>query len=328
MVKTQTWTHRGAFTASLVLYLVLIFASAARAEDCSLHLMASLPITEGPNGEILVPVELNGTTELFIVDTDGIYSSVTQATADALHLEQLPLPTGAELYRSDGSRVKQMAVVDTVAVGNTEAKRFHMLVEPNFGGNIKVGGSLGPDLLKMFDLDFDFASKKLNLMSQDHCDGKVVYWTTAYTEVPFKLFGGDHIRVEMTLDGQDVDASIDTAENTTSVSTAYAYRRFELDPKSAGVEQYGDPSNPSYRYHFKSLSLGGIAVTNPLITLMPDVAQAAYRSEHNEKSFTDPIYGNHLDVPELLFGSNILRKLHLYIAYKEHKLYATTVDAH
>jgi predicted aspartyl protease len=307
--------------------LLAALTGAARAENCTLTQMASLDIVDGPNGTILVPVDVNGTRELFLVDTGGVYSSVTDDVAAQLHLDLHPLSQEIEIYNAAGERFSAGVVVDSLKIGNNEAQHFHMLVRPKRSGETQVGGVLGPDLLKLFDVDFDFTARKLNLFSQDHCEGKVVYWAKAYAALPFKLPDGGHITMTANLDGHDTQTTLDTGASTTFLSSGTALNVFGVSSDSPGIEKIGDPSAPISRYRFKSLSLQDIAVSNPLVILLPDAISEAFRKAHDEKTFNDPVYGEHLDIPPLTLGMNVLRRLHLYIAYKEHVLYATAADA-
>ncbi|MBV9692184.1 MAG: hypothetical protein JO261_00650 [Alphaproteobacteria bacterium] len=56
--------------------------------------------------------------------------------------------------------------------------------------------------------------------------------------------------------------------------------------------------------------------------------EQAYRMSHSEKSRDDPIYGDNFRPEEFILGMNVLSKLHVYIAYKERKIYITPVDQH
>ncbi len=67
--------------------------------------------------------------------------------------------------------------------------------------------------------------------------------------------------------------------------------------------------NDTYSYAFKSLSMGGVAVTNPKVALSD--APTVLADEHGS----------------LVLGMTELRFLHLYFAYHERKLYISTVRA-
>ena len=56
-----------------------------------------------------------------------------------------------------------------------------------------------------YDVDIDFAKSSLNLFSQKHCRGSVVYWTkTGYVVVPLDMDRAGHIRIPVTTTGLKV----------------------------------------------------------------------------------------------------------------------------
>jgi hypothetical protein len=197
-------------------------------------------------------------------------------------------------------------------------------------------GVLAGDLLMLFDVEFDFAKRKLNLFSQDHCPGKVVYWTqTGYAEIPFHLANGpistnDHIDFNMTLDGHELSTDLDTGSSWTWLRRKAASRVFGLEDTSPGMQR--DPRSPDdsplFVKKFGLLELGGVAVKNPDIQIVTDHADDAFRMAHSEKSRDDPVYGARFSLEDLTLGMNVISKLHLYIAYKEHKIFVTAADAH
>jgi hypothetical protein len=79
-----------------------------------------------------------------------------------------------------------------------------------------------------------------------------------------------------------------------------------LKPLVAGIASNGH----EYRYAFKTLSFGGVSVSNPDLVLVP----------RDEGRIGGP--------PTIILGMGILRQLHMYIAYAERKLYVTSASAH
>ncbi len=64
------------------------------------------------------------------------------------------------------------------------------------------------------------------------------------------------------------------------------------------------------------LDLSGVTIKNPILTLRPDLApQTTKTGSHLSSDVVQP--------PDMLIGMNILSHLHVYIAYKERKLYIT-----
>jgi hypothetical protein len=72
-----------------------------------------------------------------------------------------------------------------------------------------------------------------------------------------------------------------------------------------------------------------VDVKNPQIYALADDAEKAVRKDYEDpKSIDDPVYGLQLGLPRLTIGEDVIRRLHVYIAYKEQVMYVTSVDAH
>jgi predicted aspartyl protease len=333
--------------AAAVAVALLGTQAQAQTPACSLALMASLDMTFLPDGRFAVPVSLNGTPHEFMVDTSGVYTEISDEAAQKLGLKEVE--TGMAMYGVGGKMKMRAARVDSFKVGNNEAKGFHIAIaksstpapekEPggNSGGDVMtVDGLLAPDFLNLFDVELDFAAKKMNLFSQDHCPGKVTYWTRgAYAQLPFHYTSGNiamvpHINIEMTLDAQSVTTDLDTGSVNSWLRQRAASRLFGIDEKTPGVVRSPLSSDkfPMLRKQFASLTMDGLTVQNPQVDLVADREEDAFRMEHSEKSRDDPIYGSGFNLEPLTLGMNVIGKLHIYIAYKEHKIYVTAADAH
>ena len=229
-----------------------------------------------------------------------------------------------------GGLIDHYVSVPDLKMGPVTLSNVEMMVGDRPTGETQWDRTLAPDLLDHFEIDFDFAAHKLNLFSQDHCDGHVVYWTKEYMDVPFRT-RNTHIVVKVNLDGHDLYATLDTGSGISTISTRLL-SLFGLSEDSAGMESPPD-SKPGdliqHRYHFKNLSLDGVAVNNPLFYILPDKLDAAIRKlSDSDKMAADPVYGTQTEAPQIILGMNILTKLHFFISYKEKKLYLTAADAH
>jgi len=173
-------------------------------------------------------------------------------------------------------------------------------------------GTLAPDMLKHYDVDLDFAHGKMNLFSQDHCPGKVLYWTKGdYVVLPMQVAPSSHIRLPVTVDGKTIMAIVDTGA-VSSIMSMHAANFLGVSEDSPGLklktsEGY-DRQTRIYSYPFKTLQMGDITVKNPRITVASNEFMGAV--------------GN-----DMILGMGILRQLHLYIAYKEQKFYITPAGA-
>lgn len=285
----------------------------ARADDdgkCRLVREDSLDMTFVPDGRVSVPMTIDGRPARMLVDTGGLISMLTPPMVAALGL--FPhIIENARIEQYGGLLVDHYVTVDDIMLGRLQGRHHDFLVMPEHGYNSAMDGLLAPDILSSYDADFDFANAKLNLFSQDHCEGEVVYWTQnpfGVVEFHSNQFGQMSVPVE--LDGKSFRATIDTGAFSSVASLEGIEDAFDIDEKNPQLQRLPG-ERPRYRYPFKTLTFQSVTVYNPQIELVPDA--------QSKISF---------GTPKMLLGINVLRRLHLYIAYGERKLYVTPAEAH
>ena len=308
---------------SVALLLAGIVTPAA-AQDCSLKQMAQLAISGLPR-HVVVEVAVAGKPRHFLVDTGGLYSEIAAPIVEELGLRKTAV--AMEIYGMDGQQIKYGTTVPSLTIGNNELQNAHMLVMPGGQG---IDGILAPDILQAFDVDFDMASKMLRLFSPDHCPGKVVYWATSYSTLPFKLADGFHITLPAEVDGHSLNTILDSGSSENWMTQAAARQIYSLDETSPGMTKLDSTIGGMavYRKTFQSFALSDISVSYTTIFIRPPADMATFQKNHSDKAAMDPIYGSWLDTPQLIVGMDVLHKLHVYIAYHEHTLYLTSADGH
>lgn len=320
-------------------------AMATAADDCPpLTRITSVDTTTGPGGYMLVPVKIGDAQRLMLFDTGGSLSSITPAAAAELHI-----PTYQSRVRIadvTGKVSDRFAIVPSITIGTAESKQAQYMVLPgdqmrgmSAGG---VAGLLAP--APGVDIDIDFAGHKLSFFSPNHCDGKVVYWPTdAVAVVPMRNAGlqtgsafsaqrfdlqTERIMIPVILDGKQVDALIDTGSTNNVLNLRVAEDRFGVDLKSPDVQPLGQLGNnasaKTYRKRFATMSFEGVTVTNPVIDLIPDKQTGAFGEDRPTGSL---IHQADRGLPDLIVGMSVLSKLHMYVAYKERKVYITAAAA-
>lgn len=176
-------------------------------------------------------------------------------------------------------------------------------------------GLIAPDILRNYDAEFDFGGKELSLFKYHPCADHAVYWTGSYAVVPFGVTKDGHMRVPATLDGNNSYAIIDTGAGISVLSMQSAEHMFSISTDSPHVEAARQLTGASgsqlkaYTYPFKTLTMGGVTVTNPQIELTEG------------RNFLGSNFAS------LLLGMDVLSRLHLYIAYREQKLYIADAQA-
>ena len=296
---------RGAFLAIAATVLMACGAAGAGSETCKLGRYVSLPITIDDAGGVTVPIKVEDQEQNMLIDTGGVFSMLADAAAARLKLRPQAL-WGISLKMFGGKTLDHYVVTHSMEIAGAKVRDREFVLLPSDFLPPGVDGILGPDILQVFDVDFDFAAGKVALFSQDHCEGKVVYWThDVFAQIPFKMDEGRHIKIDLQLDGQEVPAILDTGSSRSLMSLDTAVDLFKIDPAALNKN--------NGRYPFKMLTLQGVSVNNPDIILVPD-----------DKS---KIMGGYQQ-PKLILSMGILRQLHLYIAYKEHNIYVTAATAH
>jgi predicted aspartyl protease len=134
-----------------------------------------------------------------VVDTGDVYTVLSTEVVDELGLRYKPL--SERFLMLGGVYSSQAARADTFSIGNLNAKDFTFVLMPQWAFGVAMDGLLGPDIMSNYDVDLDFADAKFSLFSQDHCPGKVVYWTKdAHAAIPVTLDHYWHISAPATLD--------------------------------------------------------------------------------------------------------------------------------
>jgi hypothetical protein len=128
------------------------------------------------------------------------------------------------------------------------------------------------------------------------------------------------------LDGQILSANLDTGASRSTLNLSVAEGDFHLNEKQPDMIPVGRMRDKDdsivFRHAFKSLSFEGLTISNPSLDIIPDLERG--QMERPPATGTRmPDSSVEQKLPDLLIGMDILRHLHLYIAYKEQKLYMT-----
>ena len=306
------------------LALAVLWAGGAQAgPTCgTLRILASLPLVAADHGNaMVVPVRIDGQAEALLLDTGGLTSQLSRAAVERLNLT--PRTGHLNLLDVGGHASDEWVRADSVQLGNLMASGAIFVIAPNpdLGG---LDGILSTDLMSRYDIDMDFAALRLNYFSPDHCPGQVVYWhAPAVAVVPMRM-QDHHIMVPVSIDGQAFDAVLDTGATRSTIGLSMARSVFGLKPGGPGMTPAGpvngDPSLVAYYHVFSSLTFPGITVRKPGMMILPDVMGTKDGETHiRDMAFRPPSLGP-------ILGMDVLKHLHVYIAYGEQKLYITAAN--
>src|SRR5436190_9125987 len=157
----------------------------------------SVDMTTLTSGEIAIPVTLSNrpTTELFEIDTGNGYTAITWETAEELKVKTKYTPYGGAYVNNVA--INQYAKLDSIGVGRLQSDgKWVALVVRNEMVPPTIAGLVGTDILKNYDVEFDFYNGKVNFFGHNKCPS-AVYWTKGnFADVPMKLDAGWHIVVD------------------------------------------------------------------------------------------------------------------------------------
>jgi predicted aspartyl protease len=300
-----------------------------RAEECQLKLQASVNVKRMADGRMLVPVTVDDHPVQLILDTgSALTSALSESVATSLNLRIFPMRQ--RVVDVAGHVMDHGADARDLRLDHLHIDRTQFIISPWFHfSDPDIGGTLGPELIRKFDLDIDPAANKMQLFSQDHCPGKVVYWTKDWFDVPIKVLHSGHVTLDVEIDGKPVTAVLDTGFVKTTLSMPAAHRLFGLDkdsPKVVEAENSGSGGHTTFRYQFNMLTVSGLTINHPNIFLVGDkIGKPLTKDDFSNVHMpTDEA----TRLPDLIIGMEILSKLHFYIAYGEQHFYASAAGAH
>jgi len=283
--------------------------------QCQLKQIMVLDTQTGRDGRIAVPVSIENRPAYLVVDTGAAFSTLDASFAKSIGLNAKQMQ-GGPVILGGGIRLQQYAVAHSFKLGPLPSDHFGFVLAPSNVLESDSMGMLGTEVMSAFDIDLDFAGGKFSVFSQDHCPGKVVYWTGgAYAAVPIELDHNRHMTVSVVLDGKPFSVMLDTGAARSFMNFKAAKEIFGIDEENPHLKSLGERGIngivgvAAYRYPFSTLTLQGVEIRNPDIDIIkyPD-------TDHGES--------------DLSLGISVLRQLHIYIAYGEKMLYVTGAEAH
>jgi len=330
-------------------------AGDASADTCSLTLLNSVPLTVTDN-VALVPASVGTKEKQFQIDTAAPDNQMGKDAMTDFGLTAIDfVPTqnnaGAGSFSMgqlagtniDGSAIGRSVYGsigvtggNAIAVYNAKGTMFHSWAdaEPFTLGSMRTdhlqfvvtdlpkpgsGGILSAEFFHKYDIDLNFSAHRFNMFAPDHCKGQVLYWrASGVAKVPFRYQNG-RITVRASLDGREMDAVINTGSPRSEMQFDDADSLFYHSPISNGVIREDDGL---YAYNFSNLSFGGVLVRDPHLVLTHSALVRGSSSGPQTGTLLRNV--DHTSTqPELMIGTDLLKLLHLYIAFNERMVYVT-----
>jgi hypothetical protein len=297
--------------------------TAARSSTCESHLLASLDLVIPDGGAVLVPVTVNGASSYMYLEIASPMTAVSEQAVVRFALQRTDI--GKDLDITSGEKRVQQYATMSFQLGDILFSHAHLLIDPQSTSTKRYTrpdliGYLGIDFLWRMDLDLDLAHRKLNLYEPLKCPGREVYWSSQYNVVPLQRDAFGNFFFPMELDGRKLEAILTTNGIVSSLSTDVTKRVYGFDKNSTGIESATDGDGHTVaQYRAMKLTANGLTVADERIQLTdPPKGTCRLTKKGDTIGYTDCLYRY-----PLRLGSDILRRLHVYIATKENVMYIT-----
>ena len=296
---------------------------AAQSPACESHQLASLDLELPDKGQVLVPITVNNARFYMYFEIASPFTAVSEQAVARFALPRADIGKVLDIT-SGGKRVQQYATM-TFQLGDATYSGEHILIDPQSTdprryARTDIIGYLGIDFLWKMDLDLDLAHRKLNLYEPSKCPGREVYWSSYYNVVPLRRDAFGNFFFPMELDGRKLEAILTTDSTVSSLSTDVTKRIYGFDKNSSGVEtRTDDDGHTIAQYRAMKLTASGLTVMDEKIQLAdPPNNTCRLTKKGDAIGYTDCLYRY-----PLRLGSDVLRRMHVYLATKENMMYFT-----
>ena len=235
------------------------------------------------NGAVItVPVEVNGITATFIVDTGAQRSVVSEAAVRRLGLARDQW-IGTTMRGIGGIDRRPNADPRSLSLGGVPLVRRTVKHDTSLtvavlplatAGNQSIDGLLGRDFLSLFDLDLDVPAHRIGLYRVDDCAGRFLPWSSDYAAIPIAVPAEQAIIVPVILDGRTLRALLDSGASSSLVAAPGIYK-LRLDPTILAADPSGQITGLGsrvltvHRHQFSELQVGNQTVEMPSLWVEP-----------------------------------------------------------
>lgn len=356
--------HAFAALAALTGLSTAAAAQTAAPPTCTLPVVADTVDLKPVAGtsQMTVPVEINGTEKQFLLDIGTDHTEISALAVKDLKLasgnqsnDQLSLAPGvdssasqfhnfnsnvqfnAAMFDVNGSRSAQdyapRVRINAFTIGDATGHNLQLIIanDKEMGTPSEpYDGRMTGDMLAQYDVEFDFAGKKLIFLTATNCTEKeIVHWPATVVAVVPMTISGSKIHVPVTIQGRTVNAVIDTGFAHTVMRRDIA-ESFGLKADTPDMTPDGDVRDglgmAVYVHTFPQISFSGVTAVNVPVRIqtnsMVHVINRAPILGFRATFPTDPA----TRVPDLAIGMDVLHQLHMYAAFGENKLYVTAAQ--
>lgn len=284
----------------LLLAGLFLFFPAVVAAGCPAQLFATLPATVDANGQLYVPLTVDGHTLQALVCTSCPWSALGEQFVNRVGIAKRK--TSVRYVAVDGSRVEFLAQPTSTKIGDVPLKD-DFLVDQGSGED----ATLGLNLLSYFDFEIDNAAKTVSFYRHEKCGRPPNAWPgTVALSFDMK---DEVLKTVVDANGRKLRAGLYSGMPHTMMEFAVARHQFGVTPDTPGVRRTGQvkfdgAAKPydTYEYTMPQMTLSGLVFKDVPLKLID------------------------LEGFGLNLGMHELRRLRFFVAFTEKKIYAAPIE--
>jgi hypothetical protein len=282
-----------------------------------------MPMQDVANSNTMtVTADINGVPQKLLVGIGDLSTKVWKTPAAKLKLTVRP---HGRFMDAGGRYSEGVARVQDFTLASMKNGGFDMPVtpDPDFA-DAGFDGLLGTNMMQRYDIDLDFAHRKLNYFTPEKSQGEGVYWSPSTVQAVEMVTYSGIVYVPVTLDGHRIVALLDTSADRTFLNPETARKEFGLE---AGALEAGEVTNGGARikaglHAFSSLTIGGLTIANPEIGIPVDIMSQNTGQFHAARAIRNRYHLSDF-LPPMIIGMDVLRQSHLYISFQNHRIYVS-----
>lgn len=310
---------------TVLLFTLIAWGPQCRAaRPCELQRAASIDVLTAPNGQLLVPVTMEGHPGLMALQLNSGLPYLFPGAIDYLGLKD-------RLQRTDwdaeirGRKVTQQVKVKSTMLGEANFAGWDFTVypadspfPPTYAG-MPVFGVMTSIFMNAVDLELNLAQGKVNLFKPNKCGQAPVYWGGEFTEVPMFTDPAGLIVFPLELEGKRFETSLNTGSRLSVISSEAAKRFLGFDESSPEIEHEtlsGDNEIASFRA--MSLTAKGLDVRNARVRIYKMTRCQPGTSGRDSRAIgCQKVFG----VAPFSIGTDLMRRLRIYVSAIDGKVY-------
>ena len=291
--------------------LAVLARSPGAAAQCRIQRYPAIPITM-KGLRPMVWTKINGVNARFFIDSGAFWSMLSPAARAEFNLPERMAPMGFWLQGINGLTGVDIATADTFTFVNVRFRHVEFLV----GGNdLPSGavGTLGGNLLRFADVEYDFGDGLMRFVKTQHCGGlPLAYWAghqpVGVVDLQSTSARSPFLIGHASVNGKDIGVLFDSG-TPRSMLTLDAARRAGITPESPGVKPAGRIFGIGRKW------------SNSWVAPVALFEIGGEKIEHTQLLIGD------IHLPQsgvdMLLGADFFLSHHIFVANSQHKLYFT-----